>query len=169
MCVWVGGWGEGWLFLHTLTQLLCKQKKKKNLVTNLFSFSISLLSGLSGCRDDGRACVQAPTVSVSPPTLATSLCAWWNCSRHSLSPSIKTGPCFVHLVNPMTNGWTHRSRASWGSSFNSLPSVRSCVYTSQSLKIGPLLALLPLPWDNSLQFPPVKSLRDWGHFKDAGW
>lgn len=39
----------------------------KNLVTNLFSFSISPLSGLSGCRDDGRARVQAPTVPISFP------------------------------------------------------------------------------------------------------
>lgn len=61
---------------------------------------------------------------------------WWNCSRHSLSPCVKNGLCFAQLLNPWQMVGHTEARGSWGSSFNSLPSVQSCVYTNQGLKIG---------------------------------
>lgn len=64
--------GGGWcgvsvcvcVWLHTYSAPV---QTKKKPVTNLFSFSISHCWVCLACRDDGRACVQAPTISINPP------------------------------------------------------------------------------------------------------
>lgn len=56
---WGVGVGKG-VTIPAHTYSAPVQTKKKNPVTNLFSLSISRCWVYLACRDDGRACVQAP-------------------------------------------------------------------------------------------------------------
>lgn len=158
-----GGGGEGGDYSCTHLLSSCANKKK-TLWQICFHSPFPAVGSICLVAMMAEHVCRPPTISINP-----HLWAWWSRSGRLFSPK-RPGPCFVQLVNPMTNGRTHRSRGSWDFSFNSLPSVGRCVYTSQGLYIGARShCFLRLETTLLLWFRPAESQRDVQHFKDARW